>query len=317
MTNNSKFSWKKVQKPFFVMAPMDGITPSSFRRVVKKFGADVVYSEMIAAEAVYYKSKKTLKMMEFHEEERPYIVQIFGNDPQMMAAAAQYIEKNVKPDGIDINMGCPAKKVVSGGRGSALLKDFELAIEVVRAVRKATTLPLSVKTRLGWDEFDIQIFVQDLEKAGVDAITVHGRTKSQGFKGEADWKAIGEIKKLVRIPVIGNGNVKSAKDSKAILKIANCDGVMVGRGALGNPWIFKSMKVGKDYKPTYQETVETALWHLKMSREEFGDKKGIFDMRKHYGWYFKGFEGASEMRKRLVVANTEEEVANILKPRKQ
>lgn len=268
---------------------------------------------MIAAEAVHYKSKKTIEMMHFHEEERPIIVQIFGNDLEKMAYSAKWIEENIKSDGIDINMGCPAKKVVSGGRGSALLQDFDLALKVAEAVRNTTKLPLSVKMRLGWDEFNIHEFVQELEKIGIDAITIHGRTKSQGFKGKPDWKAIGEIKKLVSIPVIGNGNVVNVEDSKEILKASGCDGVMVGRGALGNPWIFKSMREGKDYKPSWEETVEIALWHLEMSVEEFGDKKGIFDMRKHYGWYFKGFDGVSELRKKLVRAESIKEVQNILK----
>ncbi|MDO8507478.1 MAG: tRNA dihydrouridine synthase DusB [bacterium] len=312
-TKNEPFSWGSIQSPFFVLAPLDGITSSPFRRVCKKLGADVVFSEMIAADAVFYKSEKTLKMMSFHEEERPYIIQIFGKDLEKMAVSAKWIEENIKPDGIDINMGCPAKKVVSGGRGSALLQDFDLALKIAKAVRDATKLPLSIKMRLGWDEFNIHEFAQRLEKIGVDAITIHGRTKSQGFKGEPDWKAIGEIKKLVSIPVIGNGNVVNAEDSKKIINTSGCDGVMVGRGALGNPWIFQSMKEGKDYKPTWEETVEVALWHLEMSVEEFGGKKGIFDMRKHYGWYFKGFDGASELRKKLVVAENIKEVQDILK----
>ncbi len=322
MVVKSKFSWEKVQKPFFVMAPMAGITDSPFRRVVKKCGADIVFSEMIAAEAVYYKSKKTLDLMKFYEEERPIIIQLFGNDLEKMAYSAKYIEKNIKPDGIDINMGCPAKKVVSGGRGSALLQDFDIALKVAKAVRKATKLPLSVKMRLGWDEFNIHKFVQDLEKVGVDAITVHARTKKQGFKGEPDWKAIGEIKKLVSIPVIGNGSVKNAKDSKEILKVSKCDGVMVGRRALGNPWIFKSMKSScqgtvpwhaQDYKPSWEETVEIALWHLEMNVKEFGDRKGMLEMRKHYGWYFKNFDGAKELRKKLVQTENIKEVKSILK----
>lgn len=312
-TKKSPFSWGSIQSPFFVLAPLDGITSSPFRRVCKKLGADVVFSEMIAAEAVYYKSKKTIEMMQFHEEERPIIIQIFGNDLEKMACSAKWIEENIKPDGIDINMGCPAKKVVSGGRGSALLQDFDLALKVAEAVRNATKLPLSVKMRLGWDEFNIHEFVQELEKIGVDAITIHGRTKIQGFKGEPDWKAIGEIKKLVSIPVIGNGNVVNVGDSKKIIETSGCDGVMVGRGALGNPWIFKSMKAGKDYKPSWEETVEIALCHLDMSVEEFGGKKGIFDMRKHYGWYFKGFDGASDLRKKLVQTETLNEVEKILK----
>lgn len=313
MTKKEKFSWNNIQKPFFVMAPMAGITDSPFRCVIKKCGADIVFSEMVAAEAVYYKSKKTLDLMRFYEEERPYIVQIFGNDLEKMAYSAKYIEENIKPDGIDINMGCPAKKVVSGGRGSALLQDFDTALDVAKAVRSATKIPLSVKMRLGWDEFNIHQFVQDLEKAGVDAITVHARTKKQGFKGEPDWKAIREIKRLVNIPVIGNGSVKNAKDSREILKVSGCDGVMVGRGALGNPWIFRSMKDGKTFKSSWEETVEIALWHLDMNVKEFGDRKGMLEMRKHYGWYFKNFDGAKELRKKLVQTESVKEVQKLLK----
>lgn len=294
------------------MAPMAGITDSPFRRIVRELGADVFFSEMVAAEAVFYKSKKTIELMKFHEEERPYIIQIFGNDLEKMAYSAKYVEENIKPDGIDINMGCPAKKVVAGGRGSALLKDFDTALEVAKAVRKATKLPLSVKMRLGWDDFEIHQFVQDLEKIGVDAITIHARTRTQGFKGEPDWKAIGEIKKLVKIPVIGNGNVKNAQNSKDILKISKCDGVMVGRGALGNPWLFKSMKEQKDYRPSYEETVEIALKHTELNAKEFGEQKGVMEMRKHYGWYFKNFDGAKELRKELVRAETVKEVKKIL-----
>lgn len=311
----NKFEWNKLQKPFFVMAPMAGITDSPFRRVVKKCGADIVFSEMVAAEAVYYKSKKTLALMKFYEEERPIIIQLFGNDLEKMAYSAKYIEDNVKPDGIDINMGCPAKKVVSGGRGSALLQDFDIALDVAKTVRSATKLPLSVKMRLGWDEFNVHKFVQDLEKVGVDAITIHARTKKQGFKGEPDWKAIKEIKKLVSIPIIGNGNVKNVKDSKEILKVSKCDGVMVGRAALGNPWVFKSMKSASlpDYRPSWEETVETALWHLDMNVKEFGDRKGMLEMRKYYGWYFKNFDGAKELRKKLVQTESVKEVQKLLK----
>ncbi|RJO61473.1 tRNA dihydrouridine synthase DusB [candidate division WS5 bacterium] len=332
MTKNNLFSWEKVQKPFFVMAPMDGITSSPFRRVEKKLGADIVFSEMIAAEAVYYKSKKTVEMMKFHEEERPIIIQIFGNDAEKMASATQWIEKNIKPDGIDINMGCPAKKVIAGGRGCALLLDPEKAVEIVRAVRGATKLPLSVKTRVGWEEFDVLPLIQEFESLGIDAVTIHGRTKTQGFAGEPDLNAIKKIKDSVKIPVIGNGGIKNINNAKNMLEITGCDGVMVGRGALGNPWLFRSFKSIpviptpssvistevekslslKNYKPTFEETVKTALWHLDMSIEEFGPKKGIFDMRKHYGWYFKGFDGASELRKKLVIAENIKEVRKIL-----
>ena len=316
----SRFSWNKLDKPFYVMAPMDGITSSPFRRVCKKLGADVVFSEMIAAEAVYYKSKKTLQMMDFCEEERPIIIQIFGNDLEKMAYSAKYIEENVKPDGIDINMGCPAKKVVAGGRGSALLKDFDKAVEIARAVRDATKLPLSVKLRTGWDKFDIHGLVVEFEKIGIDAIALHGRTKAQGFSGEVDLKAIKEIKSLVKIPVIGNGGINKVADAERMIETTNCDGAMIARGALGNPWIFKSLSSchsraggNLDYKPSWEETVEIALWHLDMNIEEFGDRKGILDMRKHYGWYFKGFDGASDLRKKLVVAETVKEVEKLLK----
>ena len=316
----AKFNWNTFPKPFFVMAPMDGITSSPFRRVCRKLGADVVFSEMIAAEAVYYKSKKTLGMMKFHDAERPIIIQIFGNDTEKMAVAAEYIEKEVQPDGIDINMGCPAKKVVSGGRGSVLLKDPKKALEIAKSVREATKLPLSVKMRTGWEKFDTQKLVVGFEKAGIDVISVHGRTKTQGFIGKVDLDAIKEIKKLVKIPVIGNGGIMNAQDAKRMLRETNCDGVMIARGALGNPWIFRSAQMichsgnvqNLDYKPDLNEIIETALWHLKISIEEFGPKKGIFVMRKHYGWYFKGFDGASELRKKLVQADTAEEVEKLL-----
>ncbi len=294
------------------MAPMDGITSSPFRRVVKKCGADVVFSEMIAAEAVCYKSKKTLAMMNFHEEERPIIIQIFGNDAEKMAAAAEYIENEVQPDGIDINIGCPAKKVVAGGRGSALLLEPERAIKIVRAVRDFTKLPLSVKTRTGWDKFDIQPLAKKFERVGADALTIHGRTKKQGFKGEPDLDAIKEVKKAIKIPVIGNGGIYSVKDAKKMIKETGCDGVMAARGTLGNPWIFRSLKLNKEYKPNFEEVRDLALSHLEMSIEEFGPKKGILDMRKHYGWYFKGFDGASELRKKLVLSETVVEVKEIL-----
>jgi len=312
MIKNSKFSWGGLKKPFFVLAPLDGITSSPFRRVCRKMGADIVFSEMIAAEAVYYKSKKTLDMMRFSEDERPIIIQIFGNDMEKMAEAAKYIEKEIKPDGIDINMGCPAKKVVSGGRGSALLLDPKKAIELAEAVRNATKLPLSIKTRIGWEKFDIQPLIKEFERVGIDAITIHARTKTQGFAGKPDLDAIKEIKKLVKIPIIGNGGIKSVKDANEMLKATNCDGIMIGRGALGNPWIFKSIKEGKDYKPSFEEIKKLVFWHLDMSFEEFGSKKGIFDMRKHYGWYFKEFDGASDLRKKLVVAESKEEVKKII-----
>ncbi len=307
-----KFSWDKIQTPFYCLAPMAGVSNSSFRLICRSFGADVVFSEMISADGIIYGSQKTIELMKFRPEERPYIVQIFGNEPIKMAEAIKFIEKNIEPDGIDINMGCPAKKVSSHGRGAALLKDFEQAKKIASTARRASKLPLSVKMRLGWEEFEIHEFVKDLEKIGIDALTIHARTKVQGFKGNPAWKAIRDVKRLVQVPVIGNGDVTSLEDDKKIREVTNCDGVMIGRGALGRPWLFREIKEEKVVNLSQDEIIAVIVRQLELTIQEYGSRKGLLEMRKFFSWYLKGFKRAKEMRNKLMQTNSIYEALNIL-----
>jgi len=291
---------------------MAGVSNSSFRLICRSFGADVVFSEMISADGIIYGSQKTIELMKFRPEERPYIVQIFGNEPIKMAEAIKFIEKNIEPDGIDINMGCPAKKVSSHGRGAALLKDFEQAKKIASTARRASKLPLSVKMRLGWEEFEIHEFVKDLEKIGIDALTIHARTKVQGFKGNPAWKAIRDVKRLVQVPVIGNGDVTSLEDDKKIREVTNCDGVMIGRGALGRPWLFREIKEEKVVNLSQDEIIAVIVRQLELTIQEYGSRKGLLEMRKFFSWYLKGFKRAKEMRNKLMQTNSIYEALNIL-----
>ena len=299
------------------LAPMAGVTDLPFRIICRRFGADAVYSEMISAKGIHYGDKKTKLLLETSAEEAPLIVQIFGCEPEIMAEAARYMEDaGVKY--LDINMGCPTPKIVSNGDGSALMKDLALARKVISATVSACTIPVSVKIRAGWDEEHINAveIARIAEDAGAVAIAVHGRTRSQFYSGHADRAIICAVKEAVSIPVIANGDIQSASDALAMMQETGCDSIMVGRGAEGNPFLFREIKaaMGKTSIPplTKEEKQETIRQHMKLLVENKGEHIGILEARKHLAWYVKGIPGATKLKTRAFSATTLSEVLSII-----
>ncbi|NOZ75442.1 MAG: tRNA dihydrouridine synthase DusB [FCB group bacterium] len=300
---------------------MAGVTDYPFRTLCKEQGAGAVYSEFVSAHGIIRENRRTLEMIRFTEFERPIGIQIFGDDPEVMAQAAQKIVKRFAPDLIDINYGCPVPKVTKRGAGSAALKDLGLMDEITSAVVAAVTpIPVSVKMRAGWDSHSIVIPEAGprLEARGAKAITLHPRTTVQDYSGKADWSLIRELKSAVSIPVIGNGDVQSAEDYFEMVKATGCDGVMIGRAALGNPWIFAEIKAALEGDPTpiartLAQRAKMAQRHLALLTEFRGEKIGSQLIRKHLGWYFKGFPGALALRKSLVTAPDLDTIEQILK----
>lgn len=292
-----------------IMAPLAGITDSVCRRIVKSFGADITYSEMISSRGLWYKDKKTKELLYFEKEETPIVIQLFGNEPDIMAYAAKEIEQ-YNPQGIDINMGCPMPKIVNNGDGCALMKDISLAAKVCEAVAKATKLPVSVKFRSGWDEETLNAveFAKAMEQSGASLLTVHGRTRVQQYSGKADLSVTSSVKNAVSIPVYHSGDVVDGASALSIAKETGCDGLMIGRGALGSPWIFKEIKAafeGKEYiSPNWKERIDMALKHAKMLCEYKGDLGGIRESRKFSAWYVKGLKGSARLRNDVTKATS-------------
>lgn len=290
---------------------MAGVTDASFRQFVKRIAPEtVVYTEFLSSDAIVYGAKKTMTMLQFDPSvERPLIVQIFGSDPQKFLEACKVIEQ-MGADGIDINMGCPAAKIVSSCYGSALIRNPGLASELVAAATKAVQIPVSVKTRLGWENAETLIpFCEGLVAAGAKALSIHGRSYRQKFSGEADWGPTYELKRRVSVPVIGNGDIASPED--ALTKLQNLDGVMVGRGTFGNPWILRDIADalrGKrstnapclDARMLYNERLPYILEHCELSVRMKGERRGVLEMRRHLSSYIKGFDGAKELRMRVM-----------------
>jgi len=308
----------KINAPI-LLAPMAGVTDYSFRILCKEQGAGIVYSEFVSAHGVIRENEKSLDIIKFEEEERPIGIQIFGDSPQVMADAAKYIVEKFKPNILDINYGCPVPKVTKKGAGSAALKDLGLMEEITQAVvQSVAQVPVTVKMRAGWDLQSIIVEKAGvlLENCGVKAITLHPRTTMQTLKGIANWPLIKLLKETVSIPVIGNGDIKTADDVLRMFEETNCDAVMIGRAAFGNPWIFNQSQAllnGKSVaEPSVEEKVELCKRHFNLILESRGTKKGLYLMRKHFGWYIKGFPGAADFRIRLVTAKSIEIAKNIL-----
>jgi len=289
-----------------VLAPMAGICNSSFRRICKEMGCGLIYAEMVSDKAITYNNQKTIDMLYMTDEERPIVQQIFGSDKESFVIAAKYIYENMKPDIIDINMGCPVPKVaVRAQAGSALLKNPDKIYEIVKAVVESVPIPVTVKIRSGWDYNSINAVevAKIIEKAGASAICVHPRTRSQGYSGKADWSIIKDVKENVNIPVIGNGDVKSCDDAKRMLDETKCDAVMIGRGVLGNPWLIRdsiSYLDGKEIIPVSNvERVDMCLHHLEYLNDVKNEKLACLEIRNHIAWYFKGIKGCNELKNKV------------------
>lgn len=301
------------------LAPMAGVTDRAFREICVDFGAAYVVGEMVSCRGLTYNNVKTKELLELSDNERPAAVQLFGNEPEIMAQAA-VMAMEYRPDIIDINMGCPAPKIAMNGMGSALMKDPELCGKIVSAVKAAVDIPVTVKMRKGWDKNSVNAVevARICEAAGADAITVHGRTREQQYMPSADWDIIRQVKKAVNIPVIGNGDVTSADLAARMLEDTGCDLVMIGRGALGNPWIFHeiSMLIGHD-RPSLPvsnaERISVLLRHVSKICEYKGEKIGMREARKHAAWYFKGIHGAAALRRQAVQLETFEDLIELCK----
>lgn len=300
-----------------ILAPMAGLTDLPFRVVCEKYEPGLVVTEMVSSKALLYNDEKTKSLLNMKNEIRPVAVQIFGSDIEAMAFAAKYVSDIA--DIVDINMGCPAPKVVKNGDGSKLLLDINKVYEITKAVVENSKVPVTVKIRKGWDSEHVVAVeaAKKIEEAGASAITIHGRTRSEFYSGIADWDIIKKVKESVKIPVIGNGDVKSPEDAKRLLEQTKCDGIMIGRGALGSPWIFEQVKTylqdGTIRKISNKEKLETILKHIELEVAEKGELTGIREMRKHICYYLKGMQNASEIRDNINHIECKEEVKKVLK----
>lgn len=299
-----------------VLAPMAGVTDLPFRIICREMGAGLVFSEMISAEALCRNHAVTASMLQSDPRERPVAFQIFGGRPESMAKAARILSE-AEIDIIDINMGCPVPKVIKSGAGSAILRDTALAQEIIAAVVESSSLPVTVKMRLGWDHKNLTVLhiAQSAQTLGVAAVTIHGRTRSQGFGGKADWQMLRIVKESVSIPVIGNGDVCSGADAKRMMDETGCDGVMIGRASRGDPWIFREatsvIKHGVNTPPPdTNERKEIMLRHLREMVEALGEVKGVQEMRKHLCWYSKGLKRGAEFRQRVTALTRVEDVVH-------
>ena len=295
-----------------ILAPMAGLTDLPFRLVCEKYNPGLVVTEMVSSKALYYNDEKTKELLNMKGEKRPVSAQIFGSDVESMAYSAKYVSEIA--DIVDINMGCPAPKVVKNGDGSKLLLDLDKVYEIVKAVVKNSSVPVTVKIRKGWDsEHIVAVEVaKAVESAGAQAIAVHGRTRAEYYTGIADWNIIKKVKENVSIPVIGNGDIKSPEDAKQIFEQTNCDGVMIGRATLGKPWILEQIRTylqdGTIRKVPNQEILETILNHINLETKEKGEYTGVREMRKHICYYLKGLPGASVVRDKINHLESKEEV---------
>jgi len=303
-----------------LLAPMEDVSDPPFRFVCKQNGADLMYSEFISSEGLIRDAIKSKQKLDFNEFERPFGIQIFGGDEEAMALSARIVD-TVQPDLVDINFGCPVKKVVSKGAGAAVLKDVDAMVRLTAAVVRSTSLPVTVKTRLGWDDNskNIEEVAERLQDVGIKALTIHGRTRAQLYKGDADWTLIAAVKNnsRIQIPIFGNGDIETPQKALEYKNRYGVDGIMIGRAAIGYPWIFREIKhylqTGEMLPlPTIEERVEICRTHVHKSVEWKGEILGILEMRRHYANYLKGLSHVKEYRTRLVTVKTLAEVDSIL-----
>lgn len=303
--------WMDYEKPIIGLAPMADFTDLPFCRLIRECGAKqtVIFREMVSAEALVRGNEKTLKSLDIHSSERPVVQQLFGSDPTAMQEAALIIKNQVKPEGIDINMGCPVHKAVSNFNGASLMREPEKAGKIISSMKSTLSLPLSVKTRLGWSQpADIIKFAQIIQDAGADALEIHARTKEQGYSGQADWQMVGKAVKKINIPVLVNGDITDTHTAKRALEISGASGLLIGRGALGNPWIFNQIAQsfsGREMieQPDVEQRMRGLRRHAELQIEHYGPN-GLIKLRKHFPWYFKGIPGFRQYRAQAVRINT-------------
>ena len=311
--------WLKLDKPILALAPMAGYTDSAYRQICKESKADVVYTGMISIDALYYDSKKTLEMLKFNKKEKPVVLQLFGKRPELISKAVKYVEE-FGYSGIDLNFGCPARKVVNHEGGISLLKNLALCRELVQALCEATKLPVSVKTRVSINNKNKKVtvfdFLDKIKDLPVNALMLHGRTYEQGFSGEVDYEIIKQVKKIFTGIVLGNGNLNSPEDVKKIIELTGVDGVGLARGTYGRPWLFAQTKdflsKGQYDFPDIEEIKKIVMHHAKYSFKDKGER-GIMEMRKFLCWYFRGFPGAKEWRSQFVQVKSLNDIKEVLK----
>ena len=300
-----------------VLAPMAGYSNTTFRKIIKSMGAGLIYAEMVSDKAIIYDSKKTLDMLKMSDEERPIAQQIFGNDKDDLLKAALIIEEKMHPDIIDINMGCPVKKIVSQGSGSALLKDPNKIYEIVKNLVDNLHTPVTVKIRLGYDKINVLEVAKKIEEAGAKAITVHARTQKDFYSGNALWEYIKLVKDNLSIPVIGNGDIRSPEDALRMLKETGCDAVMIGRGVLGNPWLIRQTvdyleKGTYEKNVPYQEKIDMMRTHLSILEKDKDEKRALLEIRSNILFYLKGMPRSKEMKNEFMKCNTKDEILNLI-----
>lgn len=307
----------KIETPILV-APMAGVTDYPYRRILRDMGAELLYTEMVSAKGLVYGNQKTEELIDL--DKKGYNgVQIFGSDPEIISKAAYIVERDYEPDLIDLNLGCPAPKIVKNDYGSALMKYPKLTGDIVNEVNKAINIPVTVKMRKGWDENHINAveIAKICEENGAKAVTVHGRTREEYYSGKADWSIIKKTKKAINIPVIGNGDIFSLEDADKMFEETNCDGIMLARGIQGNPWLLKKIKLKyeKDIDiaaPDYENIINLAIKHLEIAVNYYGEKRAIPLMRKHISWYLKGLPHSTKIKDKINRLKTEEKVKEVL-----
>jgi len=325
-----KFCWTN-QAPLLCSAPMHGITNSAQRQVFKKFGADIVFSEMVSSIGLNYENLKTVQKTRFAQTEKPVIIQIFGNSSDEITAAVNF-SQSIGADGLDFNCGCPARNMLASGNGGQLLLDPDKLIKILRTIKKNTRLPVSLKTRIGFDQIlPPSFYLKIAEVSGIDCLIIHGRTVKQMYRGQADWEEVKKISQLLSIPVIGSGDITTPYQAIDRIKNFTPAGIMIGRGALGQPWIFEQTKkllAGKKIRPRFslKKVIRVSKLHLRLLIKEFQQNHyyaskfthdeieihAVHHMRKHFGWYFAGFSGAKEIRQQLIACHTKKEVIKTL-----
>jgi tRNA-dihydrouridine synthase B len=307
--------WTSLKKPIFALAPLSGITDSAFRRICKSFGADIVYSELSSSTAFAYQPEPTLRIMRFNDAERPYVVQLFGNNPDHFATAARFVSREIKPDGIDINFGCPMAKVFKCGAGAALMTNPPLAKEVILSVIENTHLPVSIKTRTSVKDVDLLSFLDHISDLDVKSIMIHGRSYAQGFSGPNDIETTKNARAHFKGIILANGGVTNPAQGLELLEKTGADGVGIARGALGNPWIFQQLKTGHtgngNGRPAVEDVFRTAMEHARLAANLKGER-GIVQMRKHLAWYLQRVPGTKELRQKAVKICNLEDVAELL-----